>query len=166
MLDQLKALVEKSHRHLDNIVDRIEEQSEDLSDDAVELWQEAKPRLRALKESLLTAEKSLHAQTDEARLQTHLAIMDAQDQWSYLSQTVTGLAQDAQKKGQVELQQAELKAHLAKMDGRDFLNTKGAQVQRDFKEVRKTVEQASQKAVEELEGNLEAIGKAWPGIIP
>ena len=166
MFDQLKAVVAKSRHHLDDIVDKIEDQSEDLSEDALELWQEAKPRLRALKESLVTAEQSLHTQTDEVRLQTHLAIMDAHDQWSYLGQTVTGLAHVTQKKGQIELQQAELQAHLAKMDARDFLNNKGAQVKRDFKQVRKTLEQASHKAAEELEGSLETIGKAWPRITP
>jgi exonuclease VII small subunit len=166
MLDQLKAVVAKSRHHLDDIVDKIEDQSEDLSEDALELWQEAKPRLRALKESLVTAEQSLHTQTDEVRLQTHLAIMDAHDQWSYLSKTVTGLAHDTQKKGQIELQRAELQAHLAKMDARDFLNNKGAQVKRDFKQVRKTLEQASHKAAEELEGSLETIGKAWPRMTP
>ena len=161
MFDQLKIVVEKSRHHLEDIVDKIEDQSEDLSEDAMELWQEAKPKLRALKESLVTAEQSLHTQTDEARLQTHLAIMDAHDQWSYLSQIVTELAHHTQQKGQIELQRAELQAHLAKMDTRDFVNEKGEQIKRDFKQVGKTLEQASHKAVNELEKSLDTIGKAW-----
>jgi exonuclease VII small subunit len=161
MLDQLKFVIEKSRHHLENIVDRIEDQSEDLSEDAMELWQETKPRLRALKESLVTAEQSFQTQTDEARLQAHLAILDAHDQWSYLSQVVSELAHHTQQKGQTELQRAELQAHLAKMDARDFLNEKGEQIRQDFGQVRKTLDHASQKAVDELEKSLDTIGQAW-----
>jgi len=161
MLDQLKTTLEKSRHRLEDIIDKVEGRTEDLSEDVVELWQETKPKLRTLKETLVTATESLHSQTDEARLQAHLATMDAHDQWSYLSHTVTKLAQHAQKKGQTDLQTAELKAHLAKMDTRDFMSEKGEQLSRDFQRAKETAEQASHDAAKNLERSFDTIGNAW-----
>jgi arsenate reductase-like glutaredoxin family protein len=161
MLDLLKTAVEKTQDHLENIVDKIEDEFEDLSEEASELWQDAKPRLRALNDSLASAASSLRTHTDEARLQAHLATMDAHDQWSYLQGTVTALAQQARDKGRSELQYAELQAHLAKMDARDFVNNQGQEISRDYRVARETVEQTSQKAAQNLERSLENIGKAW-----
>jgi len=161
MLDQLKATLEKSHHRLDDIIDKVEDRCEDLSEDVMELWQETKPKLRSLKETLVTATETLHSQTDEARLQAHLATMDAHDQWSYLSHTVTELAHHAQKKGQTELQTAQLQAHLAKMDTRDFMSEKGEQLSRDFQHTKETVEKASHDAAEDLERSLDTIVNVW-----
>ena len=161
-MDQLKNAVEKSRHHLENIAGKIEEQRDELSEEAHELWEQLQPRLRTLKASLVTVEESMHTQTDEARLQMHLAMMDARDQWSYLQKSVAGLADDAQKKARIGLQSTELQAHLASMDARDFLNGEGEQIKRDFRQVRKALDEASHKAAEEIEKSLDTIGRDWP----
>jgi hypothetical protein len=114
-----------------------------------------------MKESMAAAEHSLQAKTDEARLQAHLAIMDAHDQWSYLSGPVTELAQHARQKGKTGLQHAELQAHLAKMEARDFMNEQGGPIRQEFEHAKEKLEQTSLKAVEELGKNLENVGNAW-----
>lgn len=161
MLDTLKNAVEKSQDHLEKIVDKIEDEFEDLSEDASELWADTKPRLRTFKDSLASAASALRTHTDEARLQAHLATMDAQDQWSYLQDTVTELARQARDKSRTELQHAELQATLAKMEARDFVNNQGQEISREYKVAREAVEQASEKAAQNLERSLENIGKAW-----
>jgi len=161
MLDELKTVLEKSRHRLEDIIDKVEDRSEDLSREAVELWHETKPKLKSLKKTIVAATESLHSQTDEARLQAHLATMDAHDQWSQLSHTVTELAHHAQKKGQTELQTAELKAHLAKMDTRDFMSEKGEQLTRDFQRAKEIAEKASHEAATNLEKSLDTVGNAW-----
>ena len=161
MINELKDAIEKSHHRLVYLIDKIEDEVESLADDSVELWHEAKPRLHAMKESMVAAEHSLHAKTDEARLQAHLAIMDAHDQWSCLSEPVTELAQHARQKGQTGLHHAELQAHLAKMEARDFLNEKGGQISHEFKHAKESLEITSLKAVEELGKSLENAGSPW-----
>lgn len=161
MLDQFKSTVEKSQKLLEGIIDKIEDQLDGLSDDTAELWQSAKPKLQAMKESLITASESLHTQTDEARLQAHLATMDAYDQWSYLSATVTEVAKHAQKKGLAELQHADLQAHLATMETRAFMEKQGKEISRDYKIAKESVEKASHKAAQELERSFKTISSAW-----
>lgn len=164
MMDDLKDTIEKSHKHLVKLMDKIEDEAESLADESAELWREAKPKLQAMKASIATAEHSLQTKTEEARLQAHLAIMDAHDQWSHLSKPVTELANHARQKGKTGLQHAELQAHLAKMDARDFMNEKGGQINQEFKEARDSLEKSSIKAAEELGKNLEEVGSAWSHI--
>lgn len=161
MIDELKDAIEKSRHRLVYLIDKIEDEVESLADDSVELWQEARPRLQSMKESIAAAEHSLQTKTDEARLQAHLAIMDAHDQWSYLSEPVTELAHHARQKGQTGLQHAGLQAHLAKMEARDFLNEKGGQISHEFKHAKESLEKTSLKAAEELGKSLENAGSPW-----
>ncbi|CAH0992533.1 hypothetical protein SIN8267_02666 [Sinobacterium norvegicum] len=160
-MDSFKDILEKSQRRLSDIADKLDDQREELSEDAAELWQQAKPKLGSLKESLTTAALSLQSQGEQARLQAHLAAMDAQDQWSYLSKTMTELTRNAQQKGRTELESAELQAHLAKMDARDFVNQQGEALSKDYQQAREKIEQASHTAMKELERSLEIIGKSW-----
>ena len=161
MNDKLKDTIEKSRHHLAELIDKIEDGIEDIADESAELWDEARPRLHAMKASIVAAEHALQTKTDEARLQAHLAVMDAHDQWSYLSQPVTELARQAKQKSRPTLEHAELQAHLAKMDARDFLNEKGGQIRREFKQAKESLEQTSLKAAEELGKSLEDVGSAW-----
>ena len=163
MLEKLKKSLEKSQESLEEVVDKLDDRLEDVGEDAIELWQQTKPKLQHLKEVLSGAAKTLHTQTDEARLQAHLATMDAADQWSHLSHTVTELAQHTQSKGQSELQHANLQAHLAKMEARDFINTQGEEIRRDYKLAKEKVEQASQHAAESLEKSFQRIGEGFVG---
>jgi hypothetical protein len=161
MIDELKDAIEKSHQRLAYLMDKIEDEVESLADDSVELWQEAKPKLQAMQESMAEAEHSLQVKTEEARLQAHLAIMDAHDQWSYLSKPVAELAKHARQKGQTGLQHAELQANLAKMEARDFVNEKRGPISKEFEQAREKLEQTSLKALEELAKSLENVGSAW-----
>lgn len=160
MLENLKTAVEKSRHQLENIVDTIEEQYEHLSEGAAELWSATKPKLKSVQDSLSNAAQSIHQQTDAAQLQAHLAIMDAHDQWTYLSNIVTELAHHAREKGQYELQYADLQAHLAAMEARDFMKNQGDSIKTDYQHAKDSVEKASQKAVQELTRGMETIGNA------
>ena len=98
MNDPLKDTIEKSRQHLADLIDKIEDGFESVADESAELWDDAKPRLRAMKASIVAAEEALQTKTEEARLQAHLAVMDAHDQWSHLSQPVIELARHARNK--------------------------------------------------------------------
>ncbi|WP_101756933.1 hypothetical protein [Oceanicoccus sp. KOV_DT_Chl] len=163
MLEKLKESIDKSQQQLAHVVGKLEDQFEDVSEDVEKLWQQTQPKLHDLKSSLADAAKSLHTQTDEARLQAHLATMDAADQWSYLSETVSELARHAQSKGQHELQHANLQAHLAKMDARDFVNQQGKTIRQDYQQARDKLEQASHKAADSMERSFANIGQGWVG---
>ncbi len=160
MLKKMKNSVQKSQEHLENIVDKLDDEIEDLNEDARELWQEARPKIAELKDSLAKAAQALHTQTDEARLQAHLATMDAADQWHHLSEAMAQLAKHAQSKGQTELQHAQLQAHLAKMDARDFTKEKSQDIRRDFERARDKLEEAAHKTAESLERSFEIIGES------
>ena len=89
MPNKINETIKKSQHYLNHIIDKLEDHYEDLSDETTALWHEVKPKLHELNYSLARAVNSLHTQTDEARLQAHLATLDAADQWNYLSKTVT-----------------------------------------------------------------------------
>lgn len=161
MLEELKSALKSAQTHLDDIVDRIEETSEEWSEKTADLWQRTKPRLQSMKTSVSEAADSLHTQSDEARLQAHLAAMDAHDQWQHLSKAIGEFARHTASKTTHELQHAELQAHLAAMDTRDFVNENGPKIRREFAEARDKVESASHTAARELEKSLEKLGDIW-----
>lgn len=161
MSDKMKDIIEKSQEYLKEIADKLEDQYEDLSEEAAEVWQTAKPKLKALNQSLTKAAEAMKTQTDEARLQTHLAIMDASDQWTYLNKTVSELTRNARAKGTGEFEHAELQAHLAKMEARDFINKHSKEITREYHEAKEKIEKNSLKAAKEIEHGLETIGKNW-----
>lgn len=161
MLEELKSALKSAQVRLDDIVDKIEDTSEEWSEHTAELWQRTKPHLQSMRKSVSQAADSLHTQTDEARLQAHLAAMDAHDRWQHLSKTVSELTQHVARKTTHELQHAELQAHLAAMDARDFANENGPKIRREFNEAKDKVEAASHKAAQELEKSLEKLGDIW-----
>ena len=54
MSDKLKDTIEKSRHHLSDLIDKIEDGFESVADESAELWDEAKPRLKAMKDFLQT----------------------------------------------------------------------------------------------------------------
>jgi FtsZ-binding cell division protein ZapB/exonuclease VII small subunit len=157
MLDTIKIAIEKSQQHLDDIIASIETHYNDAAEDGAKLWQQTKPTLQHLRQSLDKAQQSLHSQTDEGRLQLHLATMDAHDQWQQLSEAITGLA----KRSQPKVQQAVLQSYLAKMEARDFINTQGKVISQDFQQAREKLEQSSQRAASEMNRSFERVAKLW-----
>lgn len=161
MLDELKQSLKKTQDHLDTMLEKMEDTAEDWSDEAKELWQDTRKHLQQFKASLVSASESLHTQTDEARLQAHLAAMDASDQWQHLNKVVSDFSHHAANKTTQELQHANLQAHLAAMETRDFIDQKAPQIKREFSNAKEKVESASMDAVKSLEKSLEKMGDLW-----
>lgn len=166
MLDDLKNSLEKTQEHLDDMLDKLEATAKDWSEEAGELWQDTRRHLHTLKDSLTSASESLHTQTDEARLQAHLAAMDASDQWQHLSEVVSAFSHHATHKTTQELQHANLQAHLATMDTRDFIDAKAPEIKREFNSAKEKVETGSVEAIKALEKSLEKMGDLWTKVPP
>jgi exonuclease VII small subunit len=150
MLSHISAALDKSRQHLDEIIEKLDNHCAELSEDTINLWRQAKPKLESLKDSLESAQKSLHAQTEEVLLQAHLATMDAYDQWVCLSQTIAGLARYTQRNGLAELQHTVLQAQLAKMETRDFMSAQGEVIKKNFQYAREKLEESSHGAANEM----------------
>jgi ABC-type transporter Mla subunit MlaD len=154
--------VEDIHEQFDKISDAIEERSEDFTEGTREIWQVSKLQLTKLKKRLDEAAQNFHSSSDEARVQAHLAAMDAQDHWQSLKMSIESLAAQAQRKAQPGIDHVALQAHLAKMNARDFMAEKGHDLAKEFKQSMERSQQLSSKAAADIKASCDGIIAGLP----
>ena len=150
MLEKFKSELEETRVFLEDVVEKIEDQAEDITDDSQALWQKTKAKINEVKVKLAGASKKLHENTDEARLQAHLAVMEAHDQWSVLQHNVTAFNHQLENKTKPIIDHAQIQAHLAKLEATDFMAGPGQELVKQFAVSKEKVEKASLKAIQSI----------------
>lgn len=162
MSDPFKSNLEKANQFLERIVDQVEDQAEDFAEDSRDLWHRSKLQVQQLKKRLSQAVEHLDEASDEAKLQAHLAAMDAHDHWSELQHNVHVFVQHAEDQSRPVIDHALLQAHLAKMDARDFMAESADTLADDYRQSKQKVEKASLKAAAEIRERCEGLIAGLP----
>lgn len=148
MLDNIKSDIAEAQAFIEDIVDKIEAQAEDLSEDSQVLWQQSKANVAIVKARLQKAAQYSVETSDAARLQVHLALMEANERWDTLQHTMTAFANQLEHKTEPVLSHAQLQAHLTRLEAADFFTGRGKEIINEFVASSKKVEQASLKAIQ------------------
>ena len=147
MEKELKEIIEESRKSLKKTEEKIEEISEDFSQEAGEVWSELKKRLSGVEEKLKDAYVNFE---DKAELKGHLAIMEARDRLEMIKEGTEKFVQKANTKAREELDTASLKTHLAKMESEDLWNEKRESLSHMYTESKIEVEKMAKKAGKEI----------------
>ena len=147
MEKELKEIIEESRKSLKKTEEKIEEISEDFSQEAGEVWSELKKRLSGVEEKLKYAYVNFE---DKAELKGHLAIMEARDRLEMIKEGTEKFVQKANTKAREELDTASLKTHLAKMESEDLWNEKRESLSHMYTESKIEVEKMAKKAGKEI----------------
>ena len=162
MSNSLSKKIYEIRELFDDLCDKIEDESENFSEDVQELWGESKQHLKKLKGRLEDAVQDLKSSSQEASLQAHLATMDAHDQWQDMKGNLSAFASQVKNKTQPPIDQALLKAHLAKMEARDFINGPGKEIAKDFEKSVEKAEEVSLKAAADIKEYCEGVIAGLP----
>lgn len=147
MEKELKEIIKESKRSLENAESKIEELSEDFTEEAEEFWMELKKRFAAVNDKLKIAYDDFES---KAELKGHLGMMEARDTLEQFKKSAEEFTQKASGKAQVELDIAALKAHLAKMESEDLWEEKQKELSVMYDDSKAEVEKLSKRAGKEI----------------
>jgi putative cell wall-binding protein len=116
MEKEFKKIIEQSKKSLEKAEEKIEELSENFTDEVSEVWGVLKNRFAGVNDKLKDAYKEFEG---ESELQAHLSMMEARDKLEKIKESAENFAITTSKKTNEEFDMATLKAHLAKMDAED-----------------------------------------------
>ena len=147
MEKEFKEIIEESKRSLEKAEKKIEELSEDFTEEAGEFWVDLKKRFAGVNDKL----KDAYDDFDEkAELKGHLGMMEARDKLEQVKESAEEFTQKVSSKAQVELDVAALKAHLAKMESEDLWEEKQKEISLMYDDSKVEVEKLAKKAGKEI----------------
>lgn len=161
MEKEFRELLNKASDAIGKFEHKVEDITDDLTDDAALLWNDMRTNLDNIKEKLKQAEKSVEDTADEALLQAHLGAIEASDRLKEMSQSLEEFSHKVATKAQSELDTVALRAHLAKMEAEDFWEERGEQLITDFKQSADKVKKLSMEAATEIKSFLDKVTKEF-----
>ena len=157
MNKELKEMLEKSSVAIEKLQDTVENLTENLADDATDIWKDMKNNFTSVNEKLKTATKDLDKKGDEANLQAHLGAMEASDKINNIKESVEEFTKNISTSAETKLDTVALRAHLAKMEAENFWEKKGKTLTSDFNESREKIQKLTVDAVGEIKDYFEKL---------
>lgn len=155
MEKKIRDAVDRSLEELKSIQDKVDDFIDDLPDDGKEIKDTAKKALSQINELLSTAMRKAGDQADEAQLQAHLGLMEAQEKLEASRAVVDDYVARATEESKTFLDEAEVKRHLAIMEAQDFWEKRGAHLAEEFKASTETMQSLAQRAMDDMQSAFE-----------
>ena len=147
MEKELKDIIEQSKKSLEKAEMKIEELSEDFTEEAGEFWIDLKKRFAGVNDKLKDAYTDFE---NKAELKGHLGMMEARDKLEQVKESAEEFTQKVSAQAQVELDIAALKAHLAKMESEDLWEEKQKEFSVLYNDSKIEAEKLAKKAGKEI----------------
>ncbi len=151
MSNSIKDAIDKSLKELESIQAKVDDFIEDLPDDTHEIKATAKRTLSQINELLNKAMSQAGEKADEAQLQAHLGVMEAQEKLEASKVVVDDYMARTGEESKKLLDEAQLKQKLAMMEARDFWETKGKKMAEEFQESAESLQSVAENAVGDLQ---------------
>jgi hypothetical protein len=147
MEKEFKKIIDESKKSLEVAQDKIEDLSEDFSDDAKEFWSDLKKNFSVVNDKLKVAYSDFE---EKAELKGHLGMMEAREKLEEVKESAEKFAFQVSKKTQEELDITALKASLAKMESEDLLEEKSKEFSQLYATSKIEAEKVAKKAGKEI----------------
>jgi hypothetical protein len=147
MKKEFREIIEESKKSLGKIEKKIEEHSEDFTEEVSEFWIDLKKHLSGVEGKLKDAYNHFE---DEAELKGHLGVMEARDRIQKLKEVTHEFTYKVSSNAQEELDIVNLKAHLAKMESEDIWAERQKELLHIYGDSKVEAEKLARKAAKEL----------------
>lgn len=151
MNSSMKEAIDKSLKELESIQSKVDDFIDDLPDDTHEIKSTAKRALGQINELLNKAVAQAGEQAEEAQLQAHLGVMEAQEKLEASKVVVDDYLSRTGEESKRLLDEVQLKQNLAMMEAKDFWETKGKKMAEEFQESAVNMQSVAEKAAVELQ---------------
>lgn len=159
MESKIKDTISRSIDELKNLEDRLDDLLDELPDDVEDVSDSVR---RTLKSTLQTIGNKLDGSmsqvvesgerlSEEAELQAHLGLMEAQDKLASSKKVFEHYLNDAEDSSRTLLDELELKAHLARMEATDFWEERGPELSDEFAKSAEKMAKVAGSAAEEIQ---------------
>lgn len=152
MESKIKEAIDKSLEQLEAIQGKVDEFIDDIPDDTHEIKATAQKTLKQINELLNKAVAQAGDQAEEAQLQAHLGVMEAQEKLEASKVVVDDYLSRTGEESKRLLDEVQLKQNLAMMEARDFWEQRGSKMAEEFKESAAGMQSVAEKAVEDMQG--------------
>lgn len=151
MDDKIKAAIQQSMKEIEEIQNNFDQLVEDLPEHTKAVRERTAATLKTIRAKLDEAMKEAADEAQEAQLQAHLGVMEAQDRLEASRKVVDDYLGQWQDKSKSYMDEATLKAHLATMEAQDFWERRGQHLMEEFKQSQKSMQSLATMAVTELQ---------------
>ncbi|MFK8083749.1 MAG: hypothetical protein AB8B97_25995 [Granulosicoccus sp.] len=151
MDSKIKEAIDKSLEQLEAIQGKVDDFIDDMPDDTHEIKATAKKTLKQINELLNKAVAQAGNTAEEAQLQAHLGVMEAQEKLEASKVVVDDYLSRSGEESKRLLDEAQLKQNLAMMEARDFWEQRGSKMAAEFKESATEIQSVAEKAVDDLQ---------------
>ncbi len=151
---EMKEILKKSKKAIDELEERVDDMTEELSEEAKAFWGDLKKNMSAIGDKLKDA---VSEQKEE--LETKLDVMEAREKLETLKESAEAFTKKVAQKADAELDISALRVHLAKMEAEDFWEEKRKELSREFQESKFELEKKVKTAAEEVESFFENLVK-------
>ncbi len=151
MDEKIKAAIQQSMKEIEEIQKNFDELVEELPEHARTVKDKTRETLATIRSKLDTAMSEAQDDAQEAQLQAHLGVMEAQDRLEASRKVVDEYLGQWQDKSKTFMDEATLKAHLATMEAQDFWERRGQHLMEEFKQSQKSMQSLATMAVGELQ---------------
>ena len=156
MEKKIREAIDRSLEELKGIQDKVDDFIDDLPDDTQEIKKTTKNALSQINALLSKSMQQAGDTADEAQLQAHLGLMEAQDKLEASRAVVEDYIARTTDESKKFLDEAELKRHLAVMEAQDFWEKRGANLAAEFKASTETMQNVAEKAIGEMQSAFES----------
>ncbi|MFK7996327.1 MAG: hypothetical protein AB8B87_19465 [Granulosicoccus sp.] len=151
MDSKIKEAIDKSLEQLEAIQEKVDDFIDDIPDDTHEIKATAKKTLKQINTLLNKAVEQAGNSAEEAQLQAHLGVMEAQEKLEASKVVVDDFISRTGEESKRVLDEVQLKQNLAMMEARDFWEQRGSKMAEEFQESAAGMQSAAEKAVDELQ---------------
>ena len=148
---KIRDAIDRSLEQLKQVQGKVDEFIDDLPDDTSEIKNTAKSALSQISELLSTSMKQAGETAEEAQLQAHLGLMEAQDKLDASRDVVDDFIARGSRESKKLLDELELKQKLAMMEAMDFWEQRGPELTEEFKASTSNMQSIVEKAAVEMQ---------------
>ncbi len=141
MEKDFQELLKSSKKVIGEVEKKVEDVTENFSDEVSELWGDIKKSFAKISDELLE---------DDHKEKAQEKVLEAKEKLNLVKESVTEFASKIKEDSQADLDIAALRAHLAKMEAEDFLEESRKKVSREIQESTHSLEKLAMDAGEEI----------------
>ena len=151
MEEQIRSAIRASMKEIEEVQRKFDEMVDELPEQTAQVRARTRDTLGKIRAKLDEAMKEAAEDGQEAQVQAHLGLMEAQDRLEASRKVVDDYLDRWRDRSKTMMDEVELKAHLATMEAHDFWERRGQHLVEEFRQSQKSMQSLARMAADELQ---------------
>lgn len=151
MEEQTRSAIRASMKEIEEVQRKFDEMVDELPEQTAAVRERTRDTLAKIRAKLDEAMREAGDDAQEAQVQAHLGLMEAQDRLEASRKVVDEYLDRWRDRSRTMMDEAQLKAHLATMEAHDFWERRGQHLVEEFRQSQKSMQSLATMAVGELQ---------------